>query len=254
MAAVFAAKRRKQDRRVILVCRRFAPCLVAPPVDVAKFGWKFAETESKVMEDRQKREDFAHTLLNLSSPVPGATAASPTPGKSPSGMPASMDSRPSTTERPNRDASPVRKSSDLGKEAFEMPIISSPGQPLELQSDALPASSAIIPLNLASALHADKLHKGQYLDITDYLNLPQSQAADKLGIPTSTLSKRWKEAAQGRKWPFRTIAKLDKEITTLMYNIPADAPQMPPEIEQTLGHLLRLKQQQLTPVVIRLYD
>jgi len=31
---------------------------------------------------------------------------------------------------------------------------------------------------------------GRYVDITNFLNMPQSQAARKLGIPTSTLSKR----------------------------------------------------------------
>jgi hypothetical protein len=35
-----------------------------------------------------------------------------------------------------------------------------------------------------------------YVDITEYLNMPQSEAAKKLGIPTSTLSKRWKEAVR----------------------------------------------------------
>lgn len=54
----------------------------------------------------------------------------------------------------------------------------------------------------------------------EYLTLPQSEAAHKLGIPTSTLSKRWKEAVRARKWPYRTVAKLDKEIMTLLHNIP----------------------------------
>jgi len=35
-----------------------------------------------------------------------------------------------------------------------------------------------------------------YVDITEYLNMPQSEASKKLGIPTSTLSKRWKEAVR----------------------------------------------------------
>ncbi len=37
------------------------------------------------------------------------------------------------------------------------------------------------------------------MDITEYLCLPQSDAAVKLGLPVSTLSKRWKEAAKNRK-------------------------------------------------------
>jgi hypothetical protein len=39
----------------------------------------------------------------------------------------------------------------------------------------------------------------QHVDITEYLCLPQSDAAVKLGLPVSTLSKRWKEAAKNRK-------------------------------------------------------
>ena len=30
----------------------------------------------------------------------------------------------------------------------------------------------------------------------------------------------WQEAARQRKWPWRTVCKIDKEITTLLHNIP----------------------------------
>jgi hypothetical protein len=94
----------------------------------------------------------------------------------------------------------------------------------------------------------------RYLDITEHLNLPQADAAKKLGIPTSTLSKRWKEAVRNRKWPYRAICKLDKEIMTLLHNIPQgpDAAPLPEDIETTLGYLLRKRQEELKPVVIRL--
>jgi len=93
-----------------------------------------------------------------------------------------------------------------------------------------------------------------YVDITEYLNLPQVEASRRLGIPTSTLSKRWKEAVVNRKWPYRAVAKLDKEIMTLLHNIPQgpDAPPLPPEIEASLGVLLRKRQEELRTVVIRL--
>jgi hypothetical protein len=97
-----------------------------------------------------------------------------------------------------------------------------------------------------------------YKDITDLLNMPQSQAAAELGIPMSTLSKRWKEAVRIRKWPYRQVAKLDKEIMTLLHNIPARpegdaaAAPTPPEIEQALGVLLRRRQEELRPVQIRM--
>jgi len=100
----------------------------------------------------------------------------------------------------------------------------------------------------------DDSEKGNYMDITEYLNLPQTDAAKKLGIPTSTLSKRWKEAVVNRKWPYRTVAKLDKEIMTLLHNIPQgqEAPPLPAEIEHSLGILLRKRQEELRTVVIRL--
>lgn len=97
-----------------------------------------------------------------------------------------------------------------------------------------------------------------YRDITELLNMPQSAAAQILGIPMSTLSKRWKEAVRIRKWPYRQVAKLDKEIMTLLHNIPARnegdaaATPTPPEIEQALGVLLRRRQEELKPVRIRM--
>jgi len=97
--------------------------------------------------------------------------------------------------------------------------------------------------------------RGQaYVDITEYLNMPQSEAAKKLGIPPSTLSKRWKEAVRKRKWPYRMICKIDKEIMTLLHNVPQgpNAPPLPEEIENALGTLLRKRQDELRPVVIRI--
>eukprot|EP01126_Amoeba_proteus_P054539 TRINITY_DN6718_c0_g1_i2.p1 TRINITY_DN6718_c0_g1~~TRINITY_DN6718_c0_g1_i2.p1 ORF type:complete len:303 (-),score=68.49 TRINITY_DN6718_c0_g1_i2:38-946(-) len=92
---------------------------------------------------------------------------------------------------------------------------------------------------------------GQWLDITAYLNLPQAKAAKELNMPTSSLSKRWKESARNRKWPYRAVCRLDKEIMTLMYNIPPGGA-LPPEIEEKLSRLLKERQEHLKPVVIRL--
>lgn len=113
---------------------------------------------------------------------------------------------------------------------------------------------AVVPAGLADGMVPDDNGQAQFIDITHYLNMPQSQAAKKLGIPTSTLSKRWKEAVRNRKWPYRAISKLDKEIMTLLHNIPqnGDNAPLPSDIEATLGHLLRRRQEELKPVRIRI--
>lgn len=98
------------------------------------------------------------------------------------------------------------------------------------------------------------VNREHYVDVTEYLNMPQAEAAKKLGIPTSTLSKRWKEAARRRKWPYRTVSKLDKEITTLLHNIPQGqtADSLPEDVQETLSFLLRKRQEELRPTVIRI--
>ena len=91
----------------------------------------------------------------------------------------------------------------------------------------------------------------QYCDITEFLNLPQNQAAKKLRIPPSTLSKRWKEASRNRKWPWRTVRKIDKEITCLLHNVPPTG-SIPEGVESHLSVLLKKRQDELRPVVIRI--
>ena len=93
------------------------------------------------------------------------------------------------------------------------------------------------------------------VDITEYLNLPQSDAAAKLGLPVSTLSKRWKEAAKNRKWPFRKVAKLDKEIAALLQAVPqsgVEAGILPGEVETQLTAMLKERAVDLRKISIRL--
>lgn len=97
--------------------------------------------------------------------------------------------------------------------------------------------------------------KGQrYVDVTNYLNMSQTDAAKQLKIPASTLSKRWKEAVRNRKWPYRRVQRLDKEITTLLHNVPQgpDAPPLPKHIEEELARLLKLREKEMQQVIIRL--
>jgi len=120
-------------------------------------------------------------------------------------------------------------------------------------SDASQSAQALATTNDNNELIP--VPRGQnYVDITEYLNMPQADAAKKLGIPPSTLSKRWKEAVRKRKWPYRMICKIDKEIMTLLHNVPQgpNAPPLPEEIETALGISLRKRQEELRPVVIRI--
>jgi len=85
------------------------------------------------------------------------------------------------------------------------------------------------------------------------LIISQSEAAKILGVPSSTLSKRWKEASNNRKWPFRTISKLDKEILTLLRNVEGKQGGVISSItEDALGLLLKRRQELLSAVSIRL--
>lgn len=113
-----------------------------------------------------------------------------------------------------------------------------------------------------------------FVDITEYLCLPQSDAAVKLGLPgeratkkemgfvfqcsrcpVSTLSKRWKESAKTRKWPFRKVAKLDKEIAAVLTAVPqtgVDAGELPPAVEEQLTAMLKERAFDLRKISIRI--
>jgi len=92
--------------------------------------------------------------------------------------------------------------------------------------------------------------KDDYIDVTPYITLSQEDAAKKLGIPSSTLSKRWREATMNRKWPFRSLCKFDREIKTLLHNIKAGCP-MDPQVEASLGLLLKKRQEESRVVFIK---
>jgi len=97
-----------------------------------------------------------------------------------------------------------------------------------------------------------KDENSKFVDVTPFLTLPQHEAAKKLGIPSSTLAKRWKEASCNRKWPYRTVSKLDKEILTLLKNVENAKAELSPSVESTLGLLLKKRQEELKTVLVRL--
>jgi len=93
----------------------------------------------------------------------------------------------------------------------------------------------------------------EFMDIAPFVTFPQYEAAKKLNIPSSTLSKKWKDATVNRKWPYRTLAKIDKEIKTIMHNIHRDSNgNVDPQVEQKLAKLLQVRQNETRPVIVRM--
>jgi len=92
--------------------------------------------------------------------------------------------------------------------------------------------------------------QGEYLDVTPFIRYSQEDAARKLGIPSSTLSKRWRESTMNRKWPFRTLCKLEREIKTLVHNLPRGAP-IDPDVANTLAVLLKKREEECRQVFIK---
>jgi hypothetical protein len=101
----------------------------------------------------------------------------------------------------------------------------------------------------------DRSPDKKLVDITHLLSTPQSQAAATLGIPVSTLSKRWKEAGKSRMWPYRNVIKIDAQITALLVSISeadVEAGVMPADVEERITALLKERAANLQPVSIRM--
>ena len=57
--------------------------------------------------------------------------------------------------------------------------------------------------------------RANYFDITHLLTLPQASAAQAVSLSKPTFVRRWKESVGNRKWPYRLILKLDRQIRAL---------------------------------------
>ncbi len=87
--------------------------------------------------------------------------------------------------------------------------------------------------------------EGDYRDVTHMLTLPQGEAAASLGLTVSTFCKRWKESVGERKWPFRTIGKIDKEVALLRKRAPSK------NTDAKIAALLKQREACLLPAQIR---
>jgi len=134
-------------------------------------------------------------------------------------------------------------------------ISTSPVQMIQNSQQYIPAygnNALIQPKETEKRIVERKDDNSKFVDVTPFLTLPQHEAAKKLGIPSSTLAKRWKEASCNRKWPYRTVSKLDKEILTLLKNVENAKAELSPSVEATLGLLLKKRQEELKTVLVRL--
>jgi len=87
-----------------------------------------------------------------------------------------------------------------------------------------------------------------FLDISLYCRLPMRKAAKQIGVPCSTLGKRWKHATMGRLWPYRRVKKLEKEIEMLVCNLSGG---ISPQEHANLLYLLNEIKKELHPVYLK---
>jgi len=167
----------------------------------------------------------------------------------PYGMPPVNYNTQSNFPIPNYPASNVQPTSPLPKSTNRVQDLLSKDNSLSKITKLAGKSNAIIP----ASPQPPREYKGKhtYCDITEFLNMPQIQAAKIIGVPTSTLSKRWKESAPTRKWPWRTVCKIDKEMVQILKDVQPGA-QVPRESRDKLALLIRQRQEELRPIVIRI--
>jgi len=196
--------------------------------------------------DPKDKEQHAGQLRGGNSSPASSLAADGMPRQ---GTPTTAQQSRPQQSRPVVRGQPVQQQQQQQQQHHHHHQQQQPPSPGQQQSHALVSAQSPETKRIINPV---TVPNGQnFVDITEYLNMPQSEAAKKLGIPPSTLSKRWKEAVRNRKWPWRVVCKLDKEIMTLLHNVPQGAA-IPEEIEGRLGYLMRKRQEELKPVVIRL--
>jgi hypothetical protein len=96
--------------------------------------------------------------------------------------------------------------------------------------------------------------KGTELDLTPLLTIPQLQAAEIIGMPNSTLSRKWKEKAGQRNWPYRGVKKVDRHIKNILFSLKFsddEALTLRAKDVERLASLIVNRCAQLQPVIIK---
>jgi len=95
-----------------------------------------------------------------------------------------------------------------------------------------------------------RVHSKKLVDISHLFQHSQRKAAGYLGIPNSTLNKKWRTATKNRKWPYRILNKLDKRIDTLSKNIPFAGADLFPSMVSELSMLINQRNEECKPLFI----
>jgi len=118
------------------------------------------------------------------------------------------------------------------------------------EQNSLPSSSSNGTFKLAEETLQNSSQ--QFFDISPYFIYSQAQAAQLLGCSEGTLGRRWRDASMNKKWPFRSVAKIDREINMISFNIGNAAPVERASMEIQLASLLKERQELSKPVFIRM--
>ena len=121
-------------------------------------------------------------------------------------------------------------------------------------SSPAPMAMELPILSIASRILASQATTESFdeIDITPYLCMPQAKASQILRIRPSKLSAQWRIAANSRKWPFREVKRLDREIFTLVKNLEVNPLSVP--LIGKLQKLLKDREALLVPVKIANFD
>jgi len=252
---------------------------VAPPVPVTP--------QAAAVASFQTVSTSTSSTSNSSSPSVTSSSLNPSSTSTPS--PQSVEASIAVTVTPVPSSNTIASASQVQlpqlpakamlSNQFQIPLLHQ--QAIEANKSS-PGASSFTPLNFTglpptnSNAIVDNLMKNSklepqpsqemierppegkmFVEVTPYLIFSQSDAAKMIGIPSSTLSKRWKEATLNRKWPFRTVQKLDREILTLLRNLEGykargEDNYISAAAESTLVKLLRIRKEELRQVYVRL--